>query len=260
MRKSTASAGRTRRSSWCARTYGGNTIESSRRVNPPRKSGRPPDPSTGVAIIAASSTAAWSAPVSPTSGEPRHRKSQAAERAGEGLLLRRREFDQGRAHRRPLCIPGMVRDRRLERRNHWPLLQRSPHLIERRLSSLGIGVLPALGELRDRRRVDVARGGDAARAAAAQRGEQECLAAGEYVEALRLKPLQQCLRVAPVAGAILDAGHRARISPEQALDQGEAQRDLRYRRDVIEVDAQTPIGHSLDDLGVAPKQAVEIIE
>ena len=139
------------------------------------------------------------------------------------------------------------------------MLECGAERVECCLAAIRIGDFPRAPlarKARNRRRVDVAGGGDATRAAAAQRREQERLAAGEDIEALRLKALEHRARIAPVARAVLDAGDRPRIIPEQALDQREADGYLRHGRNVIEIHTQPGIANTLDDLGVAAEQAL----
>ena len=110
---------------------------------------------------------------------------------------------------------------------------------------VGVGVLPMGIEAGDGRGVDVGGGTDAAGPAAAHVGEEERLGAREDVEDAG-KGLQHRLGVLPIARAVLDARDSTRIGLEQALDEGEADRHLGDRRNVIEVDAQPRVADPLD--------------
>src|SRR4030095_13120940 len=107
------------------------------------------------------------------------------------------------------------RARGLEARNHRKLLQRVPYVIERRLPRVRVRRLPVPAQLRDRRRIHVGRGADAAGAAPTQGREQKRLAPGEHIEAAGLELLERRARVVPVAGAVLDGCDRARIAAGQ---------------------------------------------
>src|SRR5205085_6701261 len=90
--------------------------------------------------------------------------------------------------------------------------------------------------------------------AAAQIGEEEALASREHVEAARRERVEHRLRVGPIARAVLHPGDRTRIRGEQAGDQVCAEPDLGDGRDVIQVDAQSRVAYSLDDLREGTEQ------
>src|SRR6266542_3776887 len=136
----------------------------------------------------------------------------------------------------------------LERGNHRILREDAANRIEPFLLGVGVCCLPRREEPRDGSRIDVGGGADAAHAAVTQALEEEGLAAREYVEACLGEVVQICLGIVPVAGGILGARDDARIGSEETLDQPHRDAHLRDGRDVIEVDAQTPVSHALDDL------------
>src|SRR5437016_2199031 len=280
MRNSTASAGRTRRSSCPSRTDHGNTIESSAPDSAPRcGSSTPatawPVPRVATKVISfpillkvllrrrlveyrgtvlATSTDRWRILASASWTE--HRKARCLQCVHERVLLWRIELDKRRTHCHPSRIGGIVCDRGLERGDHRELLEHRSHRVERRLLRVRIRIPPAARQFGNPPRIDIAGRGNATRAAAAQCREKERFAAGEDIEPQGLKPVEHCLSIAPVAGAILDAGDRFRISPEQSLDQRQADRYLGYRWNVIQIHAEIGFADPLDDLRVAAKQAV----
>ncbi len=128
-----------------------------------------------------------------------HHKTRPVKRFAQCDALFIAQFDQGRANMDPVPATGFEGDGGFHGRDHGKLGKSSPLRIEPFLLLVGIGVLPGLIQPHDGAGVDVAGGGDAAGTAATHRGQQEILAAGENIEALRLEALQHGRGVGPVA-------------------------------------------------------------
>ena len=188
---------------------------------------------------------------------PASRRPSPSSASEQPPLLFRGQRDQRRPHRRPRRVAGEVRDGGLERGDH-----REP--LERRRA-------PGRARPAARRRPAAASHAPAARS---RRGSTLAVALMQPAPPPRsvasrkvslpantakprgAEPLEQRARVVPVAGAVLDARDDARVPVEQALDQREADGNLRHRGYVVEVDAQPRIADALDHLGVAREQAV----
>jgi hypothetical protein len=168
--------------------------------------------------------------------------------------LRGFDLDERRTNRRPAGVASLPRNGRLHGRDHRQRLEDGARFVQRLLLVVGTGFGPVLAKIDDGRGVHVAGRGDAARAATAQRRQEHRLRAGEHIEARGLEFAQHGRRVVPVARAVLDAGHRARVGLQQPLDQRQADADLRDRRDVIQVDAQALVGDRIDHPRKAAKE------
>src|SRR6267142_2354288 len=188
--------------------------------------------------------------------QSRHGEGGAPELGRERRALLGGEGHQGWAHRDPGTVAAVAGDHRLERGDHRVALHDAADLVEARLLGVGLRGLPLAVEFGDGPGVHVGGGADAARAASAHVGEQEGLAAREHVEAPGRERVQHRLRVAPVARAVLHAGHDARVGLEQPLDEPERDRHLGHRGDVVDVHAQPPVAHPLDHLREAPEEPV----
>src|SRR3989442_12509447 len=187
--------------------------------------------------------------------QPGHRELCLIELRHERARVRRRERDQWGTHGRPARVAAVVGDGGLEGRDHRKLLEDAANHVQARLLGLGAGAPPGVEEARDRSRMAVPGGADAAGAAGPHVLEQEGLGASEDVEAALRERGEERLRVAPVAPAVLHAADLSRIRREQALDEARRDGHLRHRRDVVEVHAQARLPPTLRHLRQNPRQA-----
>src|SRR3954468_20816273 len=94
--------------------------------------------------------------------QPRHGEADALQVAHQLLFLVRGQLDERRPAGLPRGVVAEMRDDRLERRNHRLLLHDLARGADARLQLVRLRRAPALVEVGDRARIDVAGGGDAA--------------------------------------------------------------------------------------------------
>ncbi len=149
-----------------------------------------------------------------------------------------------------------MRDDRFQRRHHRVLLHDAARGRDVLLKRIRVRAAPVLVEFVDRAGVDVARRRDAAHAAPPHVLEQKDLASREHVEARFRERVEHRFRIVPVAGGIFHTRDGSGKILQQPLDQGQRDRHLRHRRDVVEIDLQPGIADALDHLGEIAVQAL----